>query len=135
MEKTFECLKDIIEEQIKQISKKGEAITAQEMTSLKDALKALNMIEERQGRGQYSEGGYQYGEGYQYGAKRSPVTGRYISSGANMQYGRAPQGGNMYGHSIKDRMIARLEPMYDEASTEHERQVIMNTINRIQSEK
>lgn len=39
------------------------------------------------------------------------------------------------GHSIKDRMIARLEGMYDEAKSEHEREEIQKEIRRIESEK
>lgn len=31
-------------------------------------------------------------------------------------------------------MIARIEAMYDEAKSDHERQIISNTINRIQSD-
>ena len=124
MEKTYECLKDIIEEQIKQISKKGDAITPQEMASLKDALSALDKIDKRMGESMA------YSEGYHYGAKRSPVTGRYISYGNSHTYGST----HYSGHSIKDRMIARLEPMYDEATSEHERQMIANTISRIQHE-
>ena len=41
---------------------------------------------------------------------------------------------HMYGHSIKDRMIAKLETMYDEAKSEHERQMVSNAINHIQSD-
>lgn len=121
MDKTYECLKDTIEEQIRSISKKGDAITAQEMSSLKDALSALEKIEKRMGEEQY------FKEGYRYGDHRSPVSGRYIKSGT-------PHTNHIYGHSIKDRMIARLEPMYDEATSEHERQMIANTISRIQNE-
>ena len=38
------------------------------------------------------------------------------------------------GHSIKDRMIAKLEGMYDEAKTDHERQVIDQWIGRLEME-
>lgn len=37
------------------------------------------------------------------------------------------------GHSIKDRMVARLEDMMDEAKTDHERQTVSEWINRLQS--
>lgn len=36
-------------------------------------------------------------------------------------------------HSIKDRMIDRLERMFDEAKTEHERRVVQEWIDRIES--
>lgn len=59
-----------------------------------------------------------------YGPMRSPVTGRYVS-----------RDGGMSGHSLKDRMIAKLEEMYDEAQTEYEREELRKEIRRIESEK
>ena len=56
---------------------------------------------------------------------RSPVTGRYIS--------RDHMGMSM--HSIKDRMIARLEEMYDEAQGEYEREEIRKEIRQIEARK
>ncbi len=55
---------------------------------------------------------------------RSPVTGRYIS--------RGHYDDGYSGHSIKDRMVAKLESMYDEAKTDHERQTVDEWINRLQ---
>lgn len=135
MEKTYHELKETLEDQIKLIAKKGDKITPEEVLSLKNALSSIVKINELMSiGGEYSEG---YSYGY-HGTNRSPVTGRYISNGVphgnvRMSYGDPYD--HMYGHSIKDRMIARLEPMYDEAKTEHERQMISNTINRIQSDK
>ena len=59
-----------------------------------------------------------------YAPMRSPVTGRYVS-----------RDGGMSGHSLKDRMIAKLEGMYDEAQTEYEREELRKEIRRIESEK
>lgn len=59
-----------------------------------------------------------------YAPMRSPVTGRYVS-----------RDGGMSGHSLKDRMVARLEEMYDEAQTEYEREELRKEIRRIESEK
>lgn len=59
-----------------------------------------------------------------YAPMRSPVTGRYIS-----------RDGGMSGHSLKDRMIAKLEEMYDEASSEYEREELRKEIRRIEAEK
>ena len=39
------------------------------------------------------------------------------------------------GHSIKDRMVSQLEAMYDEAQTEHERQMVDEWIKRIETEQ
>ena len=55
---------------------------------------------------------------------RTPVTGRYIS-----------RDGGMSSHSLKDRMIARLEGMYDEAKTEYEREEIRKEIRNIEANK
>ena len=55
-------------------------------------------------------------------AGRSPVTGRYISRSEGYS-----------SHSINDRMIAKLEDMYDEAKTEHEREEIRREIERLRN--
>lgn len=59
-----------------------------------------------------------------YAPMRSPVTGRYISRDDGMS-----------GHSLKDRMIAKLEGMYDEAKSEYEREELRKEIRRIEAEK
>lgn len=142
MEETYKCLKEILEEQIKLIAKKGNNITPEEGLSLKNALSSIEKINGLMKEEAYNEGYARgYHEGYSYGEmrnpSRSPVTGRYISNGpmhgnVRMSYGDEHE--HMYGHSIKDRMIAKLEAMYDEAKSDHERQVVTNAINRIQSD-
>lgn len=57
-----------------------------------------------------------------YSPMRSPVTGRYVS-----------RDGGMSGHSLKDRMVAKLEGMYDEAQSEYEREEIRKEIRRIEA--
>ena len=57
-----------------------------------------------------------------YTPMRSPVTGRYVS-----------RDGGMSGHSLKDRMIAKLEGMYDEAQSEYEREELRKEIRRIEA--
>ena len=78
---------------------------------------------------------------------RSSVTGRYVSMASDPTwdepgYSRRSYGHTMphysrgySGHSIKDRMIDSLERMYDEANTEHERQVLDEWMNKIEMEK
>ena len=39
------------------------------------------------------------------------------------------------GHSMRDRAVAKLEEMYDEARTEHERQTVSEWINRLESDR
>ena len=70
----------------------------------------------------YGENEMYRGDSYRRG--RSPVTGRYIS--------RGHYDDGYSGHSIKDRMVAKLESMYDEAKTDHERQTVDEWINRLQ---
>lgn len=72
-------------------------------------------------RGSYHDD-YYHGDSYRRG--RSPVTGRYISRGHEEGYS---------GHSIMDRMVDRLESMYDEAKTDHEKQTVSEWINRLRS--
>lgn len=72
-------------------------------------------------RGSYHDD-YYHGDSYRRG--RSPVTGRYISRGHEEGYS---------GHSIMDRMVDRLESMYDEAKTEHEKQTVSEWINRLRN--
>lgn len=95
-------------------------------------------------------------EGASHRRGRSPSTGRYVSrdSGPSYSYGHHGRGGeyrynddggmshnyNSYEanhvsrHSIHDRIVSRLEGMYDEAKTDHERQVIDMWIKRIEYE-
>lgn len=72
--------------------------------------------------------GRSYGDWHAEGSfapMRSPVTGRYISR----------DGYGMSSHSLKDRMIAKLEGMYDEAQTEYEREEIRKEIRQIEANK
>lgn len=99
------------------------------------------------GEGEYSMGMNSNRRG------RSSVTGRYVSRGRGGSYGDMNsyegQGGgrgnsNRYygddgmgysGHSVHDRMIADLEREMDQASSEYERKVIMEQINKIRQEQ
>jgi hypothetical protein len=154
MDKTLEHLKETLEDEIKKITKKGD-ITPAELESVQKAVCTIDMID-KMGNGQsegmmmegdshgwntrmpyYGHNGRSYGRSYgedsygyyhdSYGDDmysnrrgRSPVTGRYIS-----------RDGGYSGHSIMDRMVARLEDMYDEAKTDHERQTVEQWINRL----
>lgn len=94
MNKTLEKAIDAVEEAIKPIIKKGEAMTAQELESL---TKSICLIEKIKGIQRmddvsydnvgYSENYRMYNEpnDYSYRRGRSPVTGRYVSrdSGEN----------------------------------------------------
>lgn len=69
--------------------------------------------------GPYPDNGY----GDNYGRRmRSSTTGRYMNG---------PNSGQTYGHSIKDRMVAQLEDMMDQAHNEYERKEIQNEIQKL----
>lgn len=131
LKKTLENTKEVIKDELKKLIKKGE-LTPAEMDTVFKAVDSIKDICEM--CGEYPEGHEQHwtNDPYAMGPNRSPVTGRYISTGSIMP--RVSYGDNYSGHSIKDRMVARLEPMYDEAKTDYERQLIQNTINRIHAE-
>lgn len=126
---------EMLEKMIGELNKKAN-ITPTELTALKEAYELRMELQECYG--DMSETGSSYGHytmrgSYDgmYGARgRSPVTGRYISRDGAMHDDYM-----MSGHSIKDRMVARLEAMYDEAKSEHERDEIRKEIRRIEAER
>ena len=122
MHKTLSNFQEMLVEEIEKINKKGD-ITPAEMQPAYYAVKTIKMINEINNGYGHSEGMYKHMPDYDvsYGRMRSPVTGHYISNGMHS------------GHSIMDRMVAKLEGMYDEAQTEHERQMVDMWINRLRS--
>lgn len=97
-------------------------------------LKTKEYEEWLQGDEGYSESSYRRG--------RSPVTGRYVSRGRDYSmadgYMRGSYDRDMYdagysGHSIKDRMVAKLETMVDMAKSDYERQKVLDAISQIES--
>ena len=133
LKKTLENTKEVIKDELKKLIKKGELTPAEMDTVFKavDSIKDIcEMCHEDPEGNHYSEGpNWEYS-----GTARSPVTGRYISSGVPHGNMRVSYGDHYSGHSIKDRMVARLEPMFDDAKSDHEKQMIQNTINRIYAE-
>lgn len=117
MEKCYDSLKSMLESNLKKIERKGD-VSTEDLKYVKEATEALHYMRELCDKPQQ---GMSYG--YHYGPDRSPVTGRYIG----MDHGYS-------GHSIKDRMIAKIEQLYDDAGSEHERQMISNEINRLRTE-
>ena len=112
---------EMLEKMIGELNKKPN-ITSAELDALKDAYNLRMALHDR-----YGDDGMSYARG------RSPVTGRYISRDPMMHDDMMMDHRSM--HSIKDRMIARLEAMYDEAKSEHEREEIRKEIRRIESER
>ena len=144
MKKMLEDYRDLAKDELKKLIKKGD-LAAPDWDAAKKAfcvLKDVLEIEQMLGvnPGGYSEGYHgntmRYGTEYsnensmRYGTvypNRSPVTGRFISHNYT-------NGTRYSGHSMKDRMIAKLEGMYDELNNDYERQAITNLISRVEAE-
>lgn len=117
------------------------------LTEVKNATEAMNLLcklnEVERGdamRDQYGNESY----GNNYGANAWIASGPYPDYGYGDNYGRqmrssrtgrymnGPNSGQtIYGHSIKDRMVASLEDMMDQAHNEYERQEIKNEIQKL----
>ena len=130
----YEALEDLLCAEIKKVVKKGEIKDATEVKGVKDALEAIKIIhclkdgewEKEDTLGYYPMHHSNYGHvdfNGTYG-RRNPHTGRYMSNGM-------PD--TTYGHSIKDRMVAALEPLYDKAESGYEHNMIQKAINSVQS--
>lgn len=143
---------ELVEKSIEELNKKS-TLTPAELESLKKAYELRMEIQDCYGVDEMSDMGSYNSYGYNMGPNsyghfnmrgsydpqmsmmrgRSPVTGRYISRDPMMHDDMMMD--NRSGHSIKDRMVARLEAMYDEAKSEHERDEIRKEIRRIESER
>lgn len=133
--KELENVEDLLADELKKVVKKGELKDANEAKALKDVLESIKIIHcIMEGREMGESDGYsQYSRSYGHMHNRIPSSTAY---GGTMNfdgvYGRRMPG--YYGHSIKDRMVASLETLYDEAGTQHEKTVIDNWIGRIKAE-
>lgn len=141
----YEALEDLLCSEIKKVVKKGEIKDATEAKGLKDALEAVKIIhylkdgewekEDTLGyypahQGNYGRSPMNYGGSVDFAGtygRRNMHTGRYMTNMAN----GIPD--TTYGHSIKDRMVAALEPMYDKAESGYERNMIDKAITAVQS--
>lgn len=108
-------LYDLVELELKKISKK-ETLTVPDIDA---ATKAVCLLEKIQNLQNGS-----IDDGYSGRRSRSSVTGRFMSSNGRYRNGYS-------GHSIKDRMVDKLESMMDEAGSDYERQTIAEWISKI----
>lgn len=140
LEKAIDSLEDVI----KGITRKDN-MTPAELEHLSKTIctiERIKNIQREEGGEEYSENSYRRG--------RSRTTGRYMSrDGGNSNRGYYEGGSNnssrnydgnssryydssgYSGHSMRDRAIAKLEEMYDEAKTEHERQFVDGLIDML----
>ena len=148
MEKTLYMLQIVLEDAIKQIVRK-EDITPTELDNVTKALCAIEQIKRIEGEGEYSERSYnsrsrryEGDDNYSYRRGRDSM-GRFTSRGSHeggsndsmSNSHRYNDASGYSGHSIRDRMIDKLEQMMDSAKSEHERRTIEEWINRLDTEK
>lgn len=160
IERNLESLEQLLNEQIGKVVKKDD-ITPNELEAMTKAVCLLEKIKDYSEDMMYidEDKGYSQADGRRsmgYSRRNSRYSRRpmyedsdpYMMPHSNRSYsnrGYSRRSG-MYsrdydhsnygysGHSIKDRMIDKLEQMYDEAKTDHERQIVDEWINRLTSE-
>lgn len=142
-EKALTDLEDLVLEEIKRVTRKGE-ITSDEWDNLKKAVYIMGECCAMKDVMGYSYDGYSgrtyhvppisygahhtepmYDEGMSHARGRSPVTGRYVSRGIDHD--------GYSGHSIDDRAIASLERLYDNAQSAHEKERLDTMIHKIRN--
>jgi hypothetical protein len=142
-QRVLEEIEDKVVAELKELTQKDSISVAEleAMTKATCLLEKIDMLKENEmysmsmdydrypmARGRsYARGGE---ESYTRGGEESYERGRYSRTGRSMS-----RENGYSGHSIKDRMIDRLEQMVDEAKTDHERQVIETWIDRLSSEQ
>lgn len=112
--KSLEELKTLVEAEIKKLAKK-DTLNPAEIDAATKAVCLLEKIDKIQ-NGSYDD------EGYSGRRVRNPMNGRYMSM--NRGYS---------GHSIKDRMVSKLEAMMDEAHSDYEREAIEEWIRKLEN--
>lgn len=142
MEKVMTDLKHLLEEELRKIVQKNDISP----TELENATKAVCLMQKVQELEEWptdSEMNEYYSRRGSYRRGRDAMTGRYVSRDYRMprsyDHYMEPMP-NSYemehsGHSIKDRMIANLEAMMDEAKSDYEKQVVGDWIAQLEMGK
>ena len=131
--KKFESVleKDLKEELEKIISR--NTVSPTDVKTITDAVRLMLKCKEYEEWLNGGESSYDRGRSY-----RRNYDNSYRGDNYRMSRDYRPERYDEYGHSghsIKDRTIARLETMFDEADSEHERQQIQDFINRVEMDK
>lgn len=143
LEKFDHILEKDLEGELDDIISSG-TITPSQVKVVTDAVCLMLKTKEY---GEWLRDGEDMGASYRRG--RSPMTGRYVSRRMDGSYGmeqvpyhEGSYGARAYnmdmydldysGHSIKDRMVAKLETMVDMAKSDYERQEVLNAIKKIE---
>ena len=152
MHKAIEEFNHILEKDLKEELQKVNSagtIDPAEVKTITDAVKLMVKLKEYEAWCNGEMDGKSYGNSYMRG--RDAMTGRYTSRGydpyGHMSYNgpyetpmwsngsRMPYDMGYSGHSINDRMIAKLEGMMNEADSDYERQKIQEAISRMEMGK
>lgn len=144
MHKTLVKIQDAVEEAIRPIIAKGASMNAAELDVLTKAVCAIETIQRIENDiSEEAPRGTSVNDGNSYRRGRNTVTGRFVSRDAvpyvdgatsrRFYDGDHARADGYSGHSIKDRMVAQLESMYDEAHSDHERRILDTWLRRIQS--
>lgn len=118
--KVLEKLEETVLDEIQKVTKKSD-LTPAELDSMTKAVCLLEKISEIKSNEEFGDS---YTSGSRYHSMRP----------SSMMPRRRIYDSGRSGHSIKDRMIAKLEEMYDEANSEHERSIVDEWINRLGSD-
>ena len=121
--------REAVEDVIKDITSKKDVSPARLEVLMKSlcALDTINSMKQKDK--EYSENSYRRG--------RSRTTGRYMSRDNSNNYydgnssRRYNDSSGYSGHSMKDRMIAKLEEMFDEVNSPHEEKFVQDWIDRL----
>ena len=115
MMNALESLKGSVFREIRVLNQKP-TLSPTEISAATDAVCLLIKIKK------YEMGADDYDDEQSYARGRSPVTGRYISR--DMGYS---------SHNINNKMIEKLEMVYDDAHTQQERETIRREIDRLRN--
>ena len=138
----LEDLSYVLEDMIEPIAKKQD-ISPTELDNVYKAVKTMNYIETIKAMKEYgnSNGGSSYGNSYRGGnsmdrgyydnMRSMDVDGRYSERRGRDAKGRYT---SRDGES-KEQMISKLERMMSDASSESERQTIMDCIRKLENER
>ena len=124
---TLQMAIDTIEDVIKDITSKKDINPAQ----LEHLSKAVCIIEKLKSMQQQENE-------YRRGRSRYMNSNNYYDGNSGRNYRDSGNSSRRYndangysGHSIKDKMIAKLEEMFDDAQSNHEKQVVQDWLDRL----
>lgn len=143
---TWKELCEIIEEEISQVTKRGE-VAANEWGHLKEAvtvyekIKKIELMDEGSGDDSYASG-RSYARGYRDGSRdgSQESSGRWSNSDGSYARGRSRRTGRYVsrdasGHGEKEKMLSHLEKMKAETTDNWVKQTIQECIERIEDEE